>query len=148
MICFYVKDAKEIASGHNTAIVTAVKHKSLSGPRFLIVKDGKDSYCAGVVVFADPLNIDAKTFSETKNEHLIERKNRLQWWPTHTEFFLYRIKQYYPLVTPQPVTLEPGTNMHLSIPLNAQIIDKKSLDGGFLYTLGLAVKGNDAHDPN
>lgn len=141
MICFYVRDSNEIAAGRKTAVITPSIREDLSGPRFLIVKDGKGALCTGIVIFDFPEEIDTTAFISTHNEHHISEKQRLQWWPTKTVFYLHHIKQYLPLVDPQPVSLAPGTNMNLAVPIEARIIARTATKSGYRHAIGLGIKG-------
>ena len=140
MIGFYIRDGLEIAEGRKSAVVTPTLRDNLSGPRALVVREGERAAVVGIVVFSPPAPVTAEGLKALGAEHRISVEDQQRWWPAHDEFYVHRVKAYYPFAVPQPIDFEPGSNMDIAVTLQAEILGVKRVGSKFCHTVGVKLR--------
>lgn len=94
----YLKEphGRLIADGEKTIIAHAVGTLDIVGERVLCTKEDGEGKALGILTVGDPTEITAQDFDKISDEHLVSRKERLQWWPLRERLWLYPVEAFEP----------------------------------------------------
>jgi len=98
-----------IYDGKKTLVVKTKDFGPMLEMRALV--SGKN--CYGYIRFEEPKKINLEEFRALQDRHRITEKERNNWWPNVTEFYVYEIRDFIPL--PKPLDISER------IPKDAQV---------------------------
>ena len=114
MKAIYLKDGLDILSGNKTAIVLPRKIDDLAGTFALAIKGDEQDSINAVVKISSAKSINVKEFKSYQNAHGITDENRLRWWGSTKDFWLYEIESVK-RCEPNKTKIPAGTKLFMDI---------------------------------